>query len=225
MISVVVPASGSGTRFGEKLPKQFCQVAGQDLLWHTLHKFQQMDCIDEIVPVIPPGYTQRVAGYPFAKISTIVAGGESRGHSIYNGLQGVNPACRIVLIHDGARPLVQAQDVENLIAAVKKHHAAILATPVTDTIKAVLQHEGNMTITQTVDRANLWQAQTPQGFTYQLILDAYQQNIKDGTLHLQTDDSSLIENTGHPVHIVSGSPGNIKITTKADMSYLEKEFI
>jgi len=218
MIKVVIPASGVGARFGAEVPKQFCELDGVPILKHTIEKFDSLDMVDEIVVAVPPGYRQAVIDYGFAKVSHVIEGGASRAHSVYLALQTLTPFMSMgmgtVLIHDGVRPFVSDDIVRAVAAAVEKHGAAVACVPVTDTIK---QADENGKIEATPDRSKLWSAQTPQGFTYDIILKSYQQAEKDGMLGLATDDSTLVERMGLPVFVVPSDSENLKITTPHDM--------
>jgi len=213
-IKVVIPASGIGARFGTNTPKQFLQLEGMDILQHTISAFETLNVVDEIAVAIPTGYTHVVQAYGFNKVRHIVEGGTNRAESVFSALQALPKNTGIVLIHDGVRPFVTGKLVHDVVAAVKKYGAAIACTPVTNTIK---QTNSNNIIEATPDRSQLWSAQTPQGFTYDIIIKAYEQGTKDGILHQVTDDSTLVERLGIPVYVAPGSSSNIKITTTEDM--------
>ena len=217
-LKVVIPASGVGTRFGAALPKQFLELKGEPILRRTIAAFAQMDMIDEIAVAVPTGYAKMVEGYGFNKVRHIVEGEANRAASVYKALKRLPKDTEIVLIHDGVRPFVTAELIQTVADAVKKHGAAIACTPVTDTIK---QAAPAMQIEKTLDRNQLWRAQTPQGFTYDIIMQAYRQAEKNGILHQATDDSALVERLGIPVYIVPSSPRNIKITTAEDLAVAE----
>ena len=213
MISVVIPASGMGIRMGASKPKQFMQLDGMDILQRTISVFEQMDIVDTIVVAVQPCYMQTIANYGFAKLQ-IVQGGESRAASVYSALLALPQNTDVVLIHDGVRPFVTLQTVRDVTDAVKKYGAAIACTPVTNTIK---QTKNGNCIESTPDRHNLWNALTPQGFTYNLILQAYKQGATDNILHTVTDDSTLVERLDVPVFVVPSCSRNIKITTAEDL--------
>jgi 2-C-methyl-D-erythritol 4-phosphate cytidylyltransferase len=140
----------------------------------------------------------------------VVAGGENRVDSIRNGLLAVSPRVEYVAIHDAARPCVTTEEITAVFSETKKHGAALLAAPVVGTLKKVVEGQ----IETTVPRESLWEAQTPQVFRRELILEAYQQKIRD----VPTDDAQLVERLGHPVHVVPASRDNIKITTQSDLT-------
>jgi len=218
MIKVIIPASGVGLRFGASIPKQFLELKGQHILMRTISAFQNIDIIDEIAVAIPPGYTKTIEEYNFDKVQHIVEGGQSRASSVYAALKMLSTDTKVVLIHDGVRPFVTEELVQAIVGAVKKHGAAIACAPVTDTIKQA-SHNGK--IEATLDRNQLCSAQTPQGFTYDIIMQAYQQAEKSGILQKVTDDSSLVERLGIPVYAVPSNSKNIKITTAEDLIIAE----
>ena len=142
----------------------------------------------------------------------VVDGGAERADSVQNGLNAVDPACDFVVIHDAARPCVWEEDIENVFVAATISNAAILATPVSSTLK---RSEDGKVVDETVDRRSLWQAQTPQVFARELILGVYANRGGENP----TDESQLVEQAGHPVTLVPGSSQNIKITTQADLGF------
>jgi len=245
-INVVIPASGAGVRLGGDIPKQFLHLGGEPILKRTLAVFDSCEIVAEIAVAIPEGYADEVAAYNFPKVKHIVTGEKTRAESVFAALKcfcqkqgdclrlrenAPHPTCalgahcalgapraQIILIHDGVRPFVTHDLIERVAQAAKKYGAAIAASPVTDTIKMV---GADGKISATPDRAALWQAQTPQGFTYRDILEAYAAAEPGGTLSAATDDSLLAERMGIRVKIVPSSPENIKITTPADLKIAE----
>jgi 2-C-methyl-D-erythritol 4-phosphate cytidylyltransferase len=220
-IAVVVCAAGFGKRMGLGENKQFLNLEGKPLLIHTLQRFEAMRSINDITVVAAGGEESRVQAltkqYKLSKVKRVVTGGEERQDSVYNGLlalKSVEPD--IVLIHDGARPFVQTEHVERLIEAVQSHQAATLGVPVKDTIKEVQIVQDNERLVQkTLDRSKLWSVQTPQGFSYPLILNAHEQAQEKR--FQATDDSVLVERLGQPVYMVLSSPHNMKLTTPEDI--------
>lgn len=217
-ISIVIPASGSGTRLGGTRPKQFQKLGGEPILKRTLSVFAALDFVNEIAVAVPKEYVQEVESYKIPKPTHIVTGKQTRAESVYAALTALSPETKIVLIHDGCRPFVTCETIEAVALAASFHDAAVACAPVTDTIKQTDQHGK---IIATLNRDSLWQAQTPQGFTYETILRAYTVAHKSNTLHTATDDSSLAERLGIPVKIVPSPPSNIKITTPTDMTIAE----
>jgi len=216
-VSVIIAAAGSGQRLGGDMPKQFQLLGGKPLLAYALDVFNQLEIIDNIYVSVPTKYvnhTNKIANlYGFTKIKKIVPGGQNRAESIHAAIQQLNNT-DIVLIHDGARPFVSDKLIESVVQATKKYGAAVAGIPITDTIKKV---DDDNKILTTLDRKILWQIQTPQGFTYEIIQKAYAKGQKDNILECVTDDSMLVERMGHKVQMVMGHSNNIKITTKEDL--------
>jgi len=218
MISVIIPASGVGARMGADMPKQFLELKGEPILKRTISAFQNLGMIDEIAVAVAPEYAQMVQNFGFNKVRHIVEGGQDRASSVYAALKCLPKDTSTVLIHDGVRPFVTRDLVRAVVVAVKQHGAAVACTPVTDTIKKL---DFDNKITETIDRRLLWSAQTPQGFTYDIIMKAYQQAEQDGVLSQVTDDSALVERIGIPVYAVRSDFLNMKITTKTDLIIAE----
>ncbi|HTY07625.1 MAG TPA: 2-C-methyl-D-erythritol 4-phosphate cytidylyltransferase [Candidatus Edwardsbacteria bacterium] len=211
IVTAIIVAAGKGTRLGSKAPKAFVKLNKLPLVEYSLRAYQRSPHVTAIVLVIPAGYTANLtplfAKYP--KLRAIVPGGKEREASVRNGLAACSHDSDIALIHDAARPLIMTRDIESVIAATNKYGAAILAAPVTDTIKLARDR----TVSKTVDRAGLWKAQTPQGFARSVLLKAYAgKRAKPAT-----DDSMLAEMAGVRVRIVPASSINIKVTTPHDL--------
>ena len=214
---VLIVAAGSGQRFGGALPKQYQDLAGKPLLRHCLETFAAHPGITGIQVAINPDhrglYDQATRGLPH--LLAPIPGGASRQDSVLNGLEhlaGHKPD--LVLIHDAARPLVDAGIITRTIEALGKHHAVLVAVPVFDTIK----REKNGHVGDTVDRRDLWRAQTPQAFHFQDILAAHRRFAGREL----TDDAALAEAAGIPVMFVQGSERNFKVTTQEDMERAER---
>ena len=216
----IIAAAGTGSRMASKRPKQFLQLAGTPIIFHTLKPFELCDSIHEVIVVLPAEasaeFLAQAGKHGLRKLGRVVPGGATRADSVKRGLQAIRAAtAEIVAVHDGVRPFVTVEEIENTIAAAQRDGAAILATAVTDTIKLV---EGD-TVVQTFARQNLRQALTPQCFRYDLLRRAYEQvDVLDPSL---TDESVLVERLGHAVTIVAGSARNIKITTQRDLLIAE----
>lgn len=210
-VSCIIVAAGSGVRLGTKTPKAFVKINGLPMVEYSLKAFQCCKGINEMILIKPPSH--QINGlrlfdrYP--KLTAIVSGGKERLDSVRVGLNMISSKSGIVLIHDAARPLIEPGQIESVIRMVKKHGAAVLASPVTDTIKKVSSGR----ITGTLDRSQLWKAQTPQGFKKE-VLQRSHFNRKNATI---TDDSQLVEMMNGRVHIVPGDDRNIKITTPIDL--------
>lgn len=199
--------------------KQYLLLDGMPILAHTLKVFEQAPFLDQIFVVspeqeIPFCRSEVVERYGFSKVRAIVAGGAERQHSVHNGLKAMRGAepDDLVLIHDGVRPFVTADIIRRAADAAHEFGGAVVAVPVKDTVKVA--RDG--VITGTPPREQLWLAQTPQAFRFGLIREAYDRAEQEG--FLGTDDASLLERQGWPLHIVMGDYRNIKITTPEDMA-------
>jgi len=220
-VSVVITAAGKGSRMGMQQNKQYIEIQGKPILARTIQAFEGCSRIDEII--ITAGedeveYCRRniVGKYGFNKVKAVVAGGASRQQSVYNGLRHVSAECGIVLIHDGARPFINAECICACIEAAEENGAACAAVPMKDTLKRA-DPEGF--VEETVERSSLWSIQTPQAFRYNLIMEAHSKAEMDR--FNGTDDAVLAERLGHRVKLVLCSYYNIKITTKEDLAFAE----
>jgi len=219
----IIPAAGMGKRMGADINKQYLQLDGKPIVARTLQVFQVSPAISGIILVIPADeipYCHRevVEKYHLSKVLEIVPGGQERQHSVMNGLTALQKYAAsdaIVLIHDGVRPFIDEQLLQQSIALARTGVGALVAVPVKDTIKVV----GDGTVLSTPERATLWQAQTPQSFTFGQILRAHHQAMQDS--FWATDDCSLLEHYGEAVKIITGSYRNIKITTPEDLLLAE----
>ena len=216
----IIAAAGAGTRMASDRPKQFLLLAGTPVIIHTLKVFEQCESINEVIVVLPAaesaGFLSLAAKYGLRKVSRVVPGGVTRADSVKRGLLAIRAAtAEIVAVHDGVRPFVTVEEIDATVAAAHADGAAILVGPVTDTIKQVNEQR----IVQTLDRAGLRRALTPQCFRYDVLREAYQNT--DVTDPSVTDESVLVEKLGIPVSIVEGNPRNIKITTAEDLAIAE----
>lgn len=218
----IVLAAGQGKRMNSKVQKQYLLIKEKPVLYYTLKAFEESDLIAEIVLVTGKDETEYcrkeiVEKYDFKKVHKITVGGKERYHSVYQGLRAVEDA-DYVLIHDGARPFVDAGIIERACAAVKVHQACVVGMPVKDTIK-IADEEGFAK--KTPDRRRIWQVQTPQTFSYPLIKEAYEKLLEEEPEGI-TDDAMVVETmTDHKVKLVEGSYQNIKITTPEDLKIAE----
>jgi 2-C-methyl-D-erythritol 4-phosphate cytidylyltransferase len=220
VIGVVVVAGG-GSRRMAGVDKLWLPVAGRPLLEHTLLALVALPELTRVVLVVSPDGRRRVAerrasaasaaSAPWDALHAVVDGGAERADSVYAGLRALG-ACDLVLIHDGARPLVTPELVRAGLTAARRHGAAVPALPVTDTIKRV-DEAGR--IVATPDRAALRAVQTPQVFRHDLLLAAYE--AAGAERAASTDDATLLEQGGHPVYTYPGDPRNIKVSTPADL--------
>ncbi|MGI6037370.1 MAG: 2-C-methyl-D-erythritol 4-phosphate cytidylyltransferase [Limnochordia bacterium] len=220
-IAALIPAAGQGRRMGkiEEVNKQYIPLHGVPALVRTIRTFLQHPLIDEIIVILREeelDYFQRDMATPYGLDDVrAVAGGKERQDSVACGLAALEVPPDLVLIHDGARPLVDREIIDRIIEVGLTKGAAVAGVPVKDTIKVV--EEGLITATPRRDR--LWAAQTPQAFRYDLLCQAYQEAKRQGIL--ATDDASLVEALGHPVHMVMGSYRNLKLTTPDDVRIAE----
>ena len=220
IVAAIIPAAGSGTRMGLDHPKQFHFLAGIPILIHTVRSFVSADCVDVIVVVVPADRVdstrQLLQVHKLSDTSvSVVAGGKRRQDSVRCGLDSLPSDVDVVLVHDGARPLVSNEIIARCIKAAERSGAAIAAVPVKDTLKRA---DAAGQIAETVDRETLWQAQTPQAARLSLLLEAYQVAENQDV----TDEASLLELAGIPVQLVEGSETNIKITRPDDLIIAEK---
>lgn len=214
---VIIVAAGSGTRFGGATPKQFLEIGGKPLLVHTLEKFENCAVVDEIVLVLAPpeieNFQKITKKFNLTKLKKIVAGGETRAESVFNGLSAINSA-EIVAVHDGARPFASNEEITAIVEKADETGAACLVAAVTDTIKET----ANGVIVRTIERTNLRRALTPQAFRFEILLEAFSNaDLNEAA----TDECYLVERLGCEISIVEGSAKNIKITTREDWKLAE----
>ena len=221
-IGVIIVAGGSGTRVGGRELKQFRWVAGKPMLLHSVQTFMANPQVVSVVCVLPAPLAGDPPPWLFqcdVDRLMISIGGKTRQQSVANGLDDLADEAGIVLIHDAARPGVTAGMIERVIDAVRRDGAAIAALPLADTLKSV---DGAGRITGTVDRAGLWQAQTPQGFRREIILRAHRE-ARAAKVDA-TDDAALCERIGVPVTVVPGDARAMKVTEEADFARVEALF-
>jgi 2-C-methyl-D-erythritol 4-phosphate cytidylyltransferase len=216
----IIAAAGAGTRMASDRPKQFLLLAGTPVIIHTLKVFEQCESINEVIVVLPAaesaGFLSLATKFGLRKVARVVPGGVTRADSVKRGLLAIRAAtAEIVAVHDGVRPFVTVEEVDAVVTKAQTDGAAILVAPVTDTIKQV--DDGR--VVQTLDRGALRRALTPQCFRYELLRQAYQ--TADVTDSSATDESVLVEQLGHPISVIDGSPRNIKITTVEDLAIAE----
>lgn len=213
--AVILAAAGKSSRFHDKhYKKPFAMLANRAVWLHSAERFLNRDDVKQVILVISPEDREDFHSKFGANVAIlgveVVEGGAERADSVQNALARVKPEIDFVAIHDAARPCLAGEWIDAVFESAEKNDAAILAIPVAGTLKRV---DDGKTITETVSRKNLWEAQTPQVFRRQLLLDAYAK--RDG--FTATDEAQLVERIGQSVAIVPGSPINLKITTKEDM--------
>lgn len=213
---VIVVAGGKGLRMGGEIPKQFIPVKGKPVLMRTLETFYACDPNIELIVVLPVeqrSYWEHLcAEYGFTLPHRIAAGGENRFHSVKNGLALVEED-GVVGVHDGVRPFISAEVIANCYAQAATLQAVVPVTDVVETVRHLLPEGGS----ETVSRNDYKLVQTPQVFTVELLKRAYAQDYKP----FFTDDASVVEALGQPVHLVSGNRENIKLTTPFDLKVAE----
>lgn len=216
--AVVIVAAGKGVRFGNA-DKVLATLLNRPVLEYSIDAFEQSASISEIV-LVAGEHTQDAMKHlasagNWIKITQVVRGGSSRQESTASGVNAVSMNADVILVHDGARPLIQPAHIDACVAAAREFGGAIVAAPVTDTIKKVADGQ----IESTIDRSDLWGAQTPQGFRASLL----RQMMRDAVLspNLVTDEASLAELSGQTVRIVPGDATNIKITHPTDIVVAE----
>lgn len=208
-VKLILLASGTGERFGDPLPKQFHLLGGKPVYLHALETGIASKLFEEIVMVCHPDWIDKVE-----QPITLVEGGATRAASSYKGLLAAGEKTEIVLIHDATRPFVSERIFRENVEVAKKHGACDTCIASYDTL---VQSESGQTIDRIPNRSHFLRGQTPQSFSYPLILKAYQKFYDPGA----TDDCQLILKLGHPVHIVQGEVTNIKITTPNDLMLAE----
>ncbi|HET6557635.1 MAG TPA: 2-C-methyl-D-erythritol 4-phosphate cytidylyltransferase [Prolixibacteraceae bacterium] len=212
---VIIVAGGSGLRMGTELPKQFLELCGKPVLMHSLQVFYDFDPLSELILVLPSMQQEFWATlcikHSFTLPHKIATGGETRFHSVQNGLKLVNEP-GIVMIHDGVRPLVSAETLTRCCLMAEKSGNAIPVLPVTESLRK-LEGTENMA----VDRRLYYSVQTPQTFLSAQILEAFQQPWEP----VFTDDASVAEKRGFKINMVEGNTTNIKITTPSDLAIAE----
>ena len=211
-VSAIIPAAGSGERFGEE--KQFKLLSGRPLFFHTLKLFLQSDYIDEIIVAVPSANvdsTHRdVLSMSAGKPVKVVAGGTRRQDSVKNGIDVSSSDSTLVCIHDAARPFVTEDLIQRSISACEFADGAVVGIPSKDTVK----FSENGLVKETLDREKIWLAQTPQCFHKNKLLQAlYYAETENLT---GTDESALMEAMGFSIKLVEGNSNNFKITTKDD---------
>jgi len=229
-VGVLLPAAGQGERAGAGELKQFRPICGVPMLLRAIRPFAQHLRVSQIVVALPPEFAAQPPPWLREVMSQrlqVVAGGATRADSVAHALERLDPACRIVLVHDAARPFVSQDVINAVIAAAEAGSGVVAAVPVGDTLKRV-EEAGNAdqptrspdgpAVRETVDRRGLWRAQTPQGFPRAWLEEAYARRAGAGDL---TDDAQLVERLGRTVVLVRDHSTNIKVTTADDFLLAE----
>jgi 2-C-methyl-D-erythritol 4-phosphate cytidylyltransferase/2-C-methyl-D-erythritol 2,4-cyclodiphosphate synthase len=216
---VIIPAGGTGSRFGHSTPKQFLDLAGTPVLVRTCRAFLQLSAIRLVVVAVPAAHREAALALLSLHLDAdamarlrVTVGGATRQDSVRAGMRMLPADIGLVLVHDAARPLVDRATIERCLEATHRCGAAIAAVPVADTLKQV---DPDGRIVRTVDRSSLWQAQTPQGARRNLLERASAEADRTGLVC--TDEAALLEAAGIPVQVVEGSGRNLKITRPGDL--------
>jgi 2-C-methyl-D-erythritol 4-phosphate cytidylyltransferase len=215
-VLVIIPAAGSGSRFGGPIPKQFQPLAGKPLVQYVVERFLMTD-VARVVVAIPEPLLTTIKQAPDDRVQ-FVGGGETRLQSVINAVKAAGDDYDVVAVHDAVRPFFRFDTLARLIEAAREHGGAVPALPVTDTIHAT--RDGRLSAT--VDRSNLVAAQTPQCFRFDVLRDSLERAERDK--FDATDEAGLAAHYGYTVQVVPGDPFNIKITRPEDLALAEAHF-
>ncbi len=227
-VFVILPAAGIGTRMAATIggaPKQFFSLRGLPILVHSLRAFLSVPRVSGIYVAVREAEQERLrellAEHSLAEQIHVVTGGDRRQDSVANALAALpsTSAEDIVLVHDAVRPLIDPATIERTIEAIERHGAAIVGMPAIDTIKQVERTADGALITATIPRELIVHAQTPQGALVPLMRRAFDEATADE--FTGTDEASLLERAGVPVHVVPGSARNLKVTQPGDLEVAE----
>jgi len=216
MLTAIIVAAGSSKRAG--FDKLLAKIAGRSVIQHTLAAFEKAPCVNEVLVVSRETVAMRhfIVRRNFRKVRRVVRGGARRQDSVQAGLDALEKEVEFVAIHDAARPLITSREIERVFAAARKHGAAALATPITDTLKVA---DANHVVSGSIDRQNVFAMQTPQIFRREVLSQAYEQVKKDS--FTVTDEVSAIEHAGGKIVIVPAEDHNLKITYASDLLLAE----
>lgn len=218
MNAVIIVAGGKGLRMGGDIPKQFLPVGGKPILMRTIDRFLEYDPTMQVVLVLPESqqayWRELCAEYTFQQPFVVANGGETRFHSVKNGLEKVWGEAQLIGVHDGVRPFVSIETIHACYAEALQARAVVPVVDVVETIRHICQDTDEATQSETVSRSAYKLVQTPQVFDAALLRAAYHQPYTD----FFTDDASVVERYGHTVTLVQGNRENIKITTPFDLT-------
>jgi len=218
MLTVIIVAAGDSRRMG--FDKLFATIAGRSVIAHTIHAFERTDCVGEIIVVARKDRLDEIKAIirdeNFKKVRSIIAGGKHRQDSVRAGLDHLEAAAKYVAVHDAARPLITAEQIERVFEQCRMHAAASLAEPISDTLKYA---DSEFFVTGPVERHQLYAMQTPQVFQRRLIEDAYRAVYAENAL--VTDEVSAVERLGRDVILVPNQDLNFKITYPRDLALAE----
>lgn len=217
-VAALIVAAGEGRRMGTPRAKAFIPLKNTPILVHAVQPFEACSRIQSLYLVLrkqdlPSWQGEILERFPFKKTKPPVVGGLNRQDSVRLGLEAIREDIDTVLIHDGARPFVDASMLEQLLDTMQEAEAAVVGVPAKDTLKTV---SSDGTVLNTLPRKHLWHIQTPQAFYYSLIIEAHRKALAEN--FQATDDAMLVERMGIPVKVVEGSYENIKVTTPDDLA-------
>lgn len=223
-VAAIIPAGGSGKRYGSEIPKQYLELNGTPVIIHTMMNFQRCEDVSSIIVAVAKEQIALMKNlineFRISKVINIVVGGAERLFSINNALKAkAIDECDIVLVHDAVRPFAGRKLITDIIKNAEEFGAAVPGLMPSETIKST---DDDDYVKKTIDRSELRAIQTPQGFKLSIIKEAYQNAIKNDIFG--TDDASLVEHIGRKVKIIPGNQQNIKITTPFDMT-IAKEIL
>lgn len=221
----IITAGGIGKRFSQQIPKQYLTLNGAPILHHTLVRFQKAQIVNEIVLVVGSDYLEQLRGsiienHRFSKVKFIVEGGKQRQDSVYSGLKriwNIVDDNDIIIVHDAVRPLIDQKSIKRCVMEANDSGACILGTRINDTLKTVNKE---LIINHTMNKKEIWAAQTPQAFKAMILKQAFIKAEKE--IFYGTDEASLVERLPYPVKIVPGPCWNIKITFPEDLTFAEQ---
>lgn len=213
---LIIPAAGSGRRMRHETPKPYIELGGRTILERTISAFLHLDSLRQVLVATSAGFmdvTRQILKsiLPGNVTGKVVAGGNERQHSIHNALRAADDA-DLILVHDAVRPFVKLRHIEACCQAAAEVGAALLGIPSKDTLKRL---DDRHFVSETPSRSSMWQAQTPQVFKRELLLEAYEH--ADKQQFTGTDDASLVEHLGRPVKMIEGERMNIKLTYPMDL--------
>lgn len=216
-IWAIIPSGGTGERFGANIPKPLIHLDGVPIIVRTLNVFEQHPYIEGVVLIVHDDfrleYQQVIDEAHLKKVKAIVSGGKTRTQSVREGLKKIPLDVTMVMVHDGVRPLVSMSVIDRALDALKDVTAAVAGVPVKATLKSI--NTSTHIVAETLDRSLVWEIQTPQIFTTDVLRLAYQEDV------LATDDAAMVEHIGGQVKVFLGDERNIKITTPIDLAIAE----
>ncbi len=218
-VGAVLPAAGSGSRFGRGENKVWAELLGRSVLEWSIRAFAEHPLVEALVVVVAEHELSRARELTSAigGVHAVVPGGKIRAESVRAGLAVLPDEVETVLVHDAARPAVTARLIEDVLRGVASYGAAIPGVPLADTVKRA---DGQGCVAETLERSGLWAVQTPQGARRSWLEDAYRQwNSADPA---PTDEAALLERAGYPVFIIPGDPDNVKVTLPEDLARVER---